>query len=156
MAVPETTTCGHPTKPCLLLVLASVLSLFLVLSSVALAGESPTVRERVTVYYFHSTLRCETCLFIEGLAEATIRAEFSEELENGTVVWRSVDRQMPANDHLVTEFGVTSNDLVVVQESLDGKRRWESIPDLWEQASAPERLSRHLQEMVIRSLGKKN
>lgn len=110
----------------------------------------------MTVYYIHSTLRCETCLFIEGLTEATLRVEFTEELENGTLVWRSVDRQLHANDHLLTEFGLTSNDLVVVQESEGGKRRWESIPDLWEQASDPERLSRHLQEIVARSLGKKN
>lgn len=155
MPVPET-TCGYTTRRCLHLVLVSLLSVFLVLNSVALAGNSPTVSERVTVYYFHSTIRCETCLFVEGLAEATLRAEFTEELENGTLVWRSLDRQLPANDHLVTEFGLTSNGLVVVQESVGGKRRWESFPDLWEQAPDPERLSLHLLEMVARSLGKKN
>lgn len=140
----------------LLLLIASVLSLFLAVSSVALAYKTPTVREWVTVYYFHSTVRCETCLFIEGLAEATLRAEFHEELENGTLVWQSLDRQLPANHHLVTEFGLTTNDLVVVQESIGGKRTWERIPDLWAQASDPERLSLHLLKMVARSLGKKN
>ena len=155
MAAPET-TCGHLTKRYLLLLFVSGLSFFLILVSLALAAPPPTVSERVTVYYFHGTLRCETCLFVEGLAEATLRAEFSEELENGTLIWRSIDRQSPGNDHLVAEFGLTSNDLVVVQESAGGKRRWERIPDLWEKASDPERLSRHLQAVVEKFLGKIN
>ena len=119
----------------LLFLLASALSLLFFSSCVASAGTVPPVGERVTVYYFHSSLRCETCLFVEGLAEATLRAEFPEEFVKGTLSWRPLDRQHPENGQFITQFDLTSNDLVVVRESAGAKPIWEKIPDLWEQAS---------------------
>jgi len=110
----------------------------------------------VTVYYFYRTVRCETCLFIEALADATLRAEFPDEMSSGALVWRPLDVQLPENGLLVAGFGLRASDLVVARNGAGGNQSWEAIPALWELAADPERLSRNLKDAVVRFLGKKN
>ena len=49
------------------------------------------VKTPVTVYYFHSTIRCETCLQLEELTAAILSAHFPEELRSGRVHWRPLN-----------------------------------------------------------------
>jgi len=57
------------------------------------------------------------------------------------------------NKHFISDFGLRANDLVVVREEAGGNRPWEEIPKIWELASNPERLSRHVKNVVDRFLG---
>lgn len=140
---------------CRLLIVVSVLLSLFRASFVAGAGETVS-REPVTVYYFHSALRCDTCLFIERVAETTLQAEFPAELGKGSLFWHPLDRRLPENEQLSIKFGVTSNDLVVARGTPGKEREWESIPDLWAKASAPERLGHDLKEAVLRLLHRQN
>jgi len=154
MPASETTVSFTGRIPRMLLVAAA--SLFFLSAGIGPAGAALASGERVTVYYFHSTIRCETCLLIEGLADATLRAEFSDELSSGTLVWRPLDVRLPENSLLVEEFGLRASDLVVVREKSGGQQSREEIPGLWELAADPERLSRHLKDVVVRLLGNRN
>lgn len=120
------------------------------------AGADPANGERVTVYYFHSTLRCETCLLIEAQADVTLRAEFADELSNGTLVWRPLDMHLTENKHFITDFSLGANDLVVLREKAGENPSWEKIPELWELAADPELLSHRLRAVIARFLGKNN
>ena len=154
MPASETTVGFTGRIPRMLLVAAA--SLLFLSAGIGPAGAAPASGERVTVYYFHSTMRCETCLLIEALADATLRAEFLDELSSGTLVWRPLDVRLPENGHLVEEFGLRASDLVVVRENAGGQQSREEIPGLWELATDPERLSRRLKDVVARLLGNRN
>lgn len=111
--------------------------------------------ERVTVYYFHSTVRCDTCLMIEALADATIRAEFPNEMSSGTLVWRPLDVRLAENSHFVTDFGLSANELVVVMEKEGEMRSWKKIPEIWKLSSTPERMSLLIKDAISSFLEKR-
>ena len=153
MSAGETTRCH--TGRLLHRILLSVISLLILSIPVAPAAAASTMDQPVTVYYLYRTVRCETCLFIETLADATLRAEFPDEMSSGALVWRPLDMQLPGNGRVVEEFGLRASDLVVARRSAGGKQSWEAIPALWELAADPERLSQNLKDVVVRFLGKK-
>jgi len=138
-----------------MVLLASAVSLLFLSTIAGPAGAAQATGERVTVYYFHSTVRCETCIFVEGLTDVTLQAEFPEELSNGTLVWRPIDVQLAENSHFVTDFGLRANELVVVREKTGENPSWEKIQEIWELARDPERLSHRLKDTVLRFLGKR-
>lgn len=139
----------------LLVLMVAAFSLFALPTAVGLAGAASTINKRVTVYYFHGSMRCESCLFIEVVAEGTLRAEFPGELASGTLLWCPLDVGLPKNSHFVADFGLASNELVVVLEQAGTNLSWEKIPDLWELAADPTRLSHRLRDVVVKSLDRK-
>ena len=72
--------------------------------------------ETTKVYYFHSTRRCPTCMAIEKETKKVLKEKpFSEELENGELVFKSYNAENAANKKLVEELGVTGSALIVVK-----------------------------------------
>ncbi|MBT0653215.1 nitrophenyl compound nitroreductase subunit ArsF family protein [Geomobilimonas luticola] len=116
------------------------------------ARAAPAAEGGVVVYYFHGTLRCETCLLIETLAEGTLQADFPEELANGRLVWRPLSVDLPENAHFVKDFGLGANELVVIRQHKDGGATWGKVPDIWNLAANPGRFSQRLREEVVRFL----
>lgn len=60
----------------------------------------------VTVYYFHRTLRCPTCLRIEELARDAVQNGFSNEIAAGAVKWQVINIEKPDNAHFENEFNL--------------------------------------------------
>lgn len=134
--------------------LLSVISLLCLSLPIRQAGAAPAMDGKVTVYYFHHTVRCDTCLMIEALAEMTLRAEFPSEISDGTLAWRTLDVQQTENRHFVTDFALHANELVVVRENAGEKTSWKKIPEIWELASDPEQLCLRIKDVVSGFLGK--
>lgn len=71
--------------------------------------------DRVEMVYFHRTQRCPTCLRVGSMAEEAVTEAFAAGIESGTVVFRYVDFQDPANAEEVKYFKVTTPTLVAVR-----------------------------------------
>ena len=72
--------------------------------------------EKTKVYYFHNTRRCPTCMAIEKETKKVLKEKpFSEEVENGELVFKSYNAENAANKKLVEELGVTGSALIVVK-----------------------------------------
>ena len=79
-----------------------------------IAGKGDTV----VVYYLHTTFRCATCNRVEATAEKLIRAEFATAIDDGRLVWKSVDFQ--EHDDMAVRYEVGGN-MIVVARMKDGK-----------------------------------
>jgi hypothetical protein len=88
-----------------------------------------SVCAEVIVNYFHSTIRCETCLLIEDITGMILEDEFAEELEKGTLIWQPMDVDTPENSHFVKEFDLASNELLIRNSRTDGV--FIEVPDPW-------------------------
>lgn len=108
---------------------------------------------RVVVYYFHGTVRCETCLLIEAMAEGTLQADFPDELTDGRLLWRPLSVDLPENVHFVKDFGLGANELVILRKRGGGATAWEKVSDIWELAADPGRFREQLRGVVARFLG---
>jgi hypothetical protein len=71
--------------------------------------------DRVAAYYFHPTIRCMSCLWIEARSDSTIRAAFSPALREGRLEWRSINIEEPANQALARRLEIEGSTLVIAQ-----------------------------------------
>lgn len=94
---------------------------------------SSSNRERfVAVYYFHGTVRCPTCLTIEHYADSTMKAAFVDELQDGRVIWTSIDIDEEPNKHFVADYDLYSQTLIVVDSTKGQPSRWKNLDKIWD------------------------
>jgi hypothetical protein len=78
----------------------------------AVAGSSG----EVVAYYFHGTVRCDACLLIELLAKNAIEQHFRAELDAQSLVFRSVNYDLPENESYRAAYGLPPPALVLVRQ----------------------------------------
>jgi len=96
---------------------------------------SPPANGTVTVYYFHRTLRCISCLTIEKMARDTLRETYTQELAQGTIRWQPVDYWQDAA--LAKQFGVDSPTLVVAITEAGRIASYRRLDDTWALKGSP-------------------
>lgn len=92
---------------------------------------------KIIVYYFHGTLRCQTCLDIEQHARETVFESYFADLMEGTIEWRSVNYEVPENRHYSNDFDLPYPSLVVVREQAGYAAEWKLLGKTWELVSEP-------------------
>ena len=127
------------------------LGLLLIVAAVsAVAADSPspkpsapttaatnTPNQQVIAYYFHGTVRCETCLKIEKQAKEAIERRFQTELDAQRLVFKPVNCEQPENAHFQQDYKLPCPSLVLVRQK-DGKDEkrtllgdtWQLVEDL--------------------------
>lgn len=100
-----------------------ILSLFAIVFMLFSCNEAPKVDtaeatveviesiNKVEVIGFHSTHRCATCKAIEGNTQFTLDTYFSEQVENGTITYQTLNVEEEANYTKAEEFQATGTSL---------------------------------------------
>lgn len=87
---------------------------------------------KLIVYYFITSYRCKTCLFIEENTKTAIESTFSNELKNGSIEFKMVNIEEKQNQHFVDEYGIYTKS-VILSDLKDGKqKRWKNLDKIWE------------------------
>ena len=94
------------------------------------ASVSPS-SELLVVYYFHATQRCMTCRLIESQARDVVETYFSDLLKRGTIVWKTVNYDLPANASLAQRFKIAMPMVVLATESGQQVIRWKTLDQVW-------------------------
>ena len=87
--------------------------------------------DRVAVYYFHRTLRCDTCLKFEAYTGEVIRAAFADELDDRTLEWHVVNLDDPGSEHFVDDFHITESSVVAVEFRGGEQQEWANLDAIW-------------------------
>ncbi len=87
--------------------------------------------DRVAVYYFHRTLRCDTCLRFEAYTDDAIRAAFADELDDGALEWRVVNLDDSGSEHFVDDFCITESSVVAVEFRDGEQQEWANLDAIW-------------------------
>ncbi len=104
--------------------------------------------QQVIAYYFHGTVRCETCLLIEKLAKIVIEQEFSGELGSNRLMFTPVNYELPENAHFLTDYKLPCPSLVLVKRR-DGKEEdWKLLGDTWQLVHEPIKLNAYVETEV--------
>jgi hypothetical protein len=97
-------------------------------ASAAVAGS----HAKVIAYYFHVTVRCQTCRTIEAYSKEAIDKGFAGDLKNGAIEWRLVNVQLPENRHFIQDYRLFTRSLVLVKVR-DGKQvEWRNLEKVWD------------------------
>lgn len=86
----------------------------------------------IRVYYFHRTLRCQTCLKIEALARQVIEENFGAGLADGRLTWQAVNIEVEGNEHFERDFSLQTQSLILAEYADDRCVRWKLLPEVWD------------------------
>jgi hypothetical protein len=86
----------------------------------------------VMAYYLHTTARCSSCITIETWTAEAIRKTFAAALADGTLVWRVLDVEEPANTHFIEDYELVSKSVVLVRYTNGKPGKWENLQDVWQ------------------------
>ncbi|MBW2566518.1 MAG: hypothetical protein JRE24_06485 [Deltaproteobacteria bacterium] len=97
--------------------------------------ESNASGREIIVYYFHGTYRCPSCLQIEDWSFDAIQERFAQELEQETIIWKTIDVDKPENRHLVEAYQVSTQALIIVEMTGKKEKRYKNLGKVWEYLS---------------------
>ncbi|MCX6063536.1 MAG: nitrophenyl compound nitroreductase subunit ArsF family protein [Caldiserica bacterium] len=86
----------------------------------------------VIAYDFRNTQRCQSCITIENWTSDALKAEFAPQLADGTLIWRPLDVQQPANAHFIQDYQLTSISVVLVRYTNGKPGKWENLQNVWQ------------------------
>jgi hypothetical protein len=107
------------------------------------ATNAPKVQ--VIAYYFHATIRCETCLKIEKRAKEAMERRFKAEMADKRLVFRPVDFMKPKNLHFAQDYQLPCPSLVLVWQQHGKDKKWKLLGDTWELIEKPEQFDRYVE-----------
>lgn len=100
-------------------------------------------------YYFHGTRRCFTCLQIEENTLAALERFFPGELSDESLRYRSVNVDLPENQHYRSRFELTMGGVVLAAQQDEHVFRWVALPQVWPLARDPERIQAYVSEELL-------
>lgn len=91
---------------------------FISCSTQSQGKEAPVISgnsDRIEVYYFHFTLRCEACLNIEARAKESLETLYPDYLKTGLISFQALNLDEAPNRELAKKLGVSGQALLLVK-----------------------------------------
>mgnify|MGYP000147172275 CR=1 FL=1 len=88
-------------------------------------------QRQVVAYYFHTTIRCATCLLIEERSGEVLRETFVAEIADGQLRWQTVNVQIPENRNYLTKLRVRPKSLTLIEYYGDVPTEKKELPEVW-------------------------
>jgi len=116
-------------------------------------GESPALKPRVEVYYFHPN---ERCLIDQSIEENTIKlmnSSFAKEIKDGTIKFQIINTDDKSQSKTVARFDINAQGLFVVKLS-NGKELKNNLTNFAFDygQSNPERFKNGLKDEIGKAL----
>jgi hypothetical protein len=90
-----------------------------------------TNNNQLVVYYFMSTYRCPSCIYIEKTTKAVVENVFSSQVKSGRVVFKAINIDEPDNKHYDKDYKLYAQS-VILSDVKDGKElRWANLDKVW-------------------------
>lgn len=125
---------------------AIAIALLVLLPSTSLPAEP---ERRVVAYYFHTTIRCNTCLLIEERAGQVLGDAFAGQIADGLLKWQPVNVQAAENRHYLTKLQVRPKSLTLIEYYDDVATEKKELPGVWRLVHGePEEFRQYLAEEV--------
>ena len=110
------------------------------------AAERVAETDRVVAYYFHRTIRCETCLRIEKQAHEVITNRFGAEVAMERLVFKPVNYEQPENAHFLEDYQLGGPSLVLVRQKGGKDAERQVLGQTWDFAHIPPKLDLYIEE----------
>lgn len=108
-----------------------IISIFLILI-VAIPSVAFALEDKVIAYYFHGSFRCPTCHKLEEYSKDAINTSFKDEIENGSLEFKTVNVEEKENENFVQEYKLYTKSLVLSKVK-DGKEvEYKNLDKIWE------------------------
>lgn len=69
--------------------------------------------ERIEIVHFHSTQQCRSCIAVGQYAQKAVEERFLKEKQNGKIVFRSINIDLPENREIVNKYKARGSSLFI-------------------------------------------
>lgn len=69
--------------------------------------------EKIEVVHFHGIQQCWSCITVGEYALKTITEKFPEEYQNGTIIFKDINAELPENSGIVTKYQARGSSLFI-------------------------------------------
>ncbi|MDD3953617.1 MAG: nitrophenyl compound nitroreductase subunit ArsF family protein [Lentisphaeria bacterium] len=100
-------------------------------------NDSPALsgKDKVIVYYMHTTFRCVTCNEIERMAKEVVEKDFATALAAGHIEWQEVNFQ--EREDLAKKYDIASSCVVVVRIENGLETGFQRLDEVWPLSEKP-------------------
>lgn len=96
------------------------------------AEETPS--SKITVYYFHGSFRCITCINMEKYSKEAIETNLKGAISSGNLEFRTVNVEEKGNEHFVNDYQLYTKSLILSFVK-DGKEiKSKNLDKIWQLA----------------------
>ena len=98
---------------------------------------NPSKDQTIYVYYFHTNIRCETCVAVDEHTGNYLKTLFPEEIKNKQIIFQSINIEEKGHEELVKKYEVWGQTLLfikgdtVVDRTNDAFLNVSTNPDKW-------------------------
>lgn len=83
-------------------------------------------------YYFRTNVRCPSCIKIEGWTDKAIKDNFADELEDGLLVWETINTDEKGNEHYVDDYELYTKQVILVEFARGKQVRYKDLAKVWD------------------------
>jgi len=116
--------------------------------------EAKVTNVQIVAYYFHGTVRCETCQKIERQAREVMDRRFAEEIAAKRLLFVPINYDLPENRTYVEKYKLPCPSLVVVRQINGKDETWKLLEKTWENVENPSKFDEYIVVEVGKLLGK--
>lgn len=86
---------------------------------------------QLVVYYFMSTYRCPSCIYIERTTKTVVENTFASQVKSGRMIFKAINIDQPENKHYDKDYKLYAQS-VILSDVKDGKElRWINLDKVW-------------------------
>ncbi len=111
------------------------------------AREEP-LADGVTVYYFHHTIRCVTCIAAEALADTLVHTTFASEVDAGELMWAVVNLDGPGNEQFADTYGLGPFGLIVSVRAGGDEFYWRELKSIEDLTGYPDLYNEYVRSEI--------
>lgn len=120
-------------------------SLLLPLGNVAFAAPKDTL----TVYYFHTTYRCQSCTLLEEYTREAVTKNFKAEIKSGRIKFVVVNIEKEPNRHYVQDYQLSFKSVIMsVHDEKGREKKWENLRKVWIYLRDKDALTKYIVENI--------
>jgi len=105
-----------------------IIFIFLISLSCRQADISINEEVKYSVYYFHPTARCESCLNIEDFTRELVETKFSEP---NKVIFIPLNIDEPQNAHFMSDFNLKFSSVVITRQIKGVTGNFKNLDSIW-------------------------
>ncbi|HSA34248.1 MAG TPA: nitrophenyl compound nitroreductase subunit ArsF family protein [bacterium] len=91
---------------------------------------APSV-DGLTVYYFHTSFRCHSCLTIERLTHETLNEQFAAEQKSGAIRWQMVNYEEGVNERYIDQYKLYTKQVILSALKGGSEVAWKDLDEVW-------------------------
>ena len=86
--------------------------------------------DKIEVVHFHATQQCWSCITVGEYALKTITEKFPKEYQNGTIIFKDINGELPENSGIVAKYQASGSSLFI-NAIINGRDNIEEDTKVW-------------------------